>query len=93
MINSKNTDNDACQEVSQLSKDNFTSCIKLNKKIILNDIIFSFHPENSLLPNSIYNFRINSKIIDLAGNPMNLENAIFSYLTTDTNSTKRIKKG
>ena len=84
----KNTDNDTCQEDFQLSKDNFTSCIKLNKKIILNDIIFSFHPENSLLPNSIYNFRINSKIIDLAGNPLNLENAIFGFQTTDTNSPK-----
>ena len=75
----KSTDNDTCQEDFLLSKDNFSSCVKLNKENVLNDIIFSFHPEKSLLPNSTYNFRINSKIIDLAGNPLNLRKQILSF--------------
>ena len=41
----KNTDNDTCQEDFQLSKDNFTSCVKLIKENVLNDIIFLFIPK------------------------------------------------
>lgn len=82
----KNIDNDTCQRNFQLSKDNFTSCVKLIKENVLNDNNFSFHPEKNLLPNSTYNFGINSKIIDLAGNPFNLEKANFVFRTVDTNS-------
>jgi hypothetical protein len=81
-----NIEDDSCLGTIQLSKDNFSTCIKMqNQPLTSDNIIFTIKPEADLLFSTVYKVRVTKDAKDTKGNNMAADYTSSNGFTTEIN--------